>query len=459
MILKAKYVFPVSSDPMSDSAVLVRDDKIVEVDKADDLIMHYPDEEVIDFGVAAITPGFINLHTRIERTYLRGCVADEPYASWFLHMITLVNRLDGGMRYSASLVGCLEALQSGVTTIDDIATTFSAAKAANKAGIRAVIHRQTQASEKDRVSWAINSAERDYYDWQEQVDAELIQIGLTPAALFEVHPQLITDITKLANKLNVPLTFRMAGSLEEYNFIKRGTSIFSVHAGNSQSRGYIEVPPWLPFGVSPVEYGKNWGAFEHDNVNIIHGIYVDDADIKTLKEYGVSLVSCPASEAQLGMGACPFPKYIRNEIPLGLGTDSPAATEASDMLIEMRTAMLLNRAIDVKNYVTSRDVLFWGTLGGARVLGMDDKIGSLDPGKLADIAVVDLSHTSQTLQLNPASALINSCTSANVVFTMIGGKVMYDHGTFNTDIDLDELHAYTKKARKRVEQMTSEMFK
>lgn len=441
MILIAKYVFPVCQKPLRDAGILVKDDKIAEVGNSSDLQIHYPDEEVIDFGKAAIMPGFVNLHTRIERTIIRGTVADEPYAKWLLSVLSRAVRLNSQDRKISAAVGCLEAIRSGTTTIADIANGDGSVNAINESGLRGVVYRETGAMDSSRINHAINMAEREIDEWQDAFASDRINVGIAAASVFENHPKMYKEISALASRCNLPVTMRLAGSKEEIAFIKRGTRMFKFVDPGIVEREYVETPPWLPFGVSSVEYAKNWGAFDSDQVSIIHGIHVDNNDISTIQNYNVGICSCPGSEAQLGMGAAPVSEYMLGNVPIGFGTDSPAATEATDMLSEMRFAMLMHRALNVQKYLRSSTVLELGTLGGAKVLGLDDKIGSLEIGKQADVTAVDLSRSNQILEMNPISAVINSCTAHDVVFTMVAGKILYKDKQFHNQINLDNLYS------------------
>ena len=450
MILTAKYVFPVTSQPMVDAGVCVEGNKIVEVGKSGDLKRHHPNDEVVELGNAAIMPGFVNLHTRVERTLLRGIVADEPYARWLFTTLKLGMRLSSQDKADASLLGCLEAIRSGTTTIADIAYGDGAIRAADIVGLRGVFYKAAGAADAGRVNYAVRLAHRDADDWATRYGNDRLSVGLSPNAVYETHPKVYTEIARLANRLKLPIKIQLAGSNEENDFVRRGKSVYHMHDPGVMEREYADVTPWLPFGVSPVKFALNWDAFETDNVSIVHGIHVGEEDMNTLKSYKVGICSCPGSEAQLGMGAAPIVDYMKAGMAVGFGTDSPAATEASDMLNEMRFAMLLSRALTASTYIRSSTALRMGTMGGAKVLHMDDKIGSLEPGKLADITACNLERTNTTIDLNPTSSLINKCTAADILMTMINGKIVYDHGKFAADIDLDQLRRRLLSARSKV---------
>ena len=436
MLICAQYVFPVTSDPITNGAVLVRDGKIRDVGQADMLKLRYPDEETVDYGLAAVMPGLVDLHTRLEKTVLRGVAHDVPYATWILSILELGSRLEVSDWYDSAILGGLDALSSGITTVADITSTGAACTAAQKLGLRGVIYREVAAMDKSRVPYAIRSAENDILHWREEVDQDRITIGIAPGAVYAIHPSVFTQVSECARKMNLPVAMRLAGSREEYNFVKRGSSMFAVHTMDGSKRGYVEIPPWMPTGVTPVRYALNWGAFESSNVLVIHAVHVDDDDIKKLREYNVSICTCARSNAQLGMGIAPLGAFLRAGLNVGFGTDSPAATESIDMISEMRMSMLIQRAFDTRRFLDSSTVLELATIGGARALGIDDKVGSLEIGKCADLIAVDLSSSYQTPDADPVSAVVNTCSSSDVLMTMVGGKTLYEKNQWHVDVDV-----------------------
>ena len=436
MLICAQYVFPVTSDPITNGAVLVRDGKIRDVGQADMLKLRYPDEETVDYGLAAVMPGLVDLHTRLEKTVLRGVAHDVPYATWILSILELGSRLEVSDWYDSAILGGLDALSSGITTVADITSTGAACTAAQKLGLRGVIYREVAAMDKSRVPYAIRSAENDILHWREEVDQDRITIGIAPGAVYAIHPSVFTQVSECARKMNLPVAMRLAGSREEYNFVKRGSLMFAVHTMDDSKRGYVEIPPWMPTGVTPVRYALNWGAFESSNVLVIHAVHVDDDDIKKLREYNVSICTCARSNAQLGMGIAPLGAFLRAGLNVGFGTDSPAATESIDMISEMRMSMLIQRAFDTRRFLDSSTVLELATIGGARALGIDDKVGSLEIGKCADLIAVDLSSSYQTPDADPVSAVVNTCSSSDVLMTMVDGKTLYEKNQWHVDVDV-----------------------
>ena len=435
MLLTAQYVLPISSEPIHKGAVLVRDGLVRDVGPSDMLRLRYPEEEATDFGQAALMPGLVDLHTHLENAVMRGIVHDVPYVTWISSLLEYSAKRDVADWYDSAILGGLEALSSGITCVADITSTGAACTATQKLGMRSIIYREVGAMDKLRVPFAMRQAENDIYHWREEVDSDRLTIGIAPAAMYMCHPSVYGQVGELAQREQLPVAMHLAGNREEYKFIKYGSSPFAVHSMD-QKRGYVEVPPWLPTGTTPVSYALNWGAFEADNVLAIHCVHVDDEDVKRLRRYDVAVAVCPRCNAQLGMGVAPLGSFLRAGLRVGLGTDSPAATDSTDMFEEMRLGLLLQRALNANTFLDSQTALELATLGSARALKIDDKVGSLEIGKCADIIAVDLSGSHQTPTTDPVSVLVNTCSGTDVLMTMVGGRVLYEKDRWNVGVEV-----------------------
>lgn len=426
MILCAKYIIPVTQPPIDDGAVLVRDGRIVEIGGAQRMKSRYPEEEVRDFGLAAIMPGFVDCHTHLEYTALRGMVHDVPYAEWLALEHAKADKMSLDDRYDSALLGGLEMLAGGVTTVADFTNTGASYEAVQNLGLRSVIYRSVGAPEKARVDEAIEDAVADISSWTENSDKSRTAIGIAPKALHACHSSVFRKVNDVAEKMDLPVAMHMAGSYEEYSYIRNGSTPLSVR-GKSGSHTLTDRFSWLPTGVTPVEYAWNWYAFASENTLAVHCIHVDENDIGTLKRSDTAIAVCTCCNAQLGMGLAPLPKFLQAGIRVGLGTDSPAATDTSDMFMEMRFGMLIHRAVSRDEFLSAQTMLELATIGGARALRLDDKIGSLEPGKCADIIAVDLSRSRQTSLIDPVTAVVMGASAADVLFTMVDGEPLYEY--------------------------------
>jgi 5-methylthioadenosine/S-adenosylhomocysteine deaminase len=454
MLLIARYVLPVSSAHIENGAVLVRDGQIADIGHATKLKTRYPDEPTRDFGLAAIMPGFIDAHTHLEYSAMRGLINDVPYAAWKMHIAEKEKLFTAQDWEDSALLGTLEAVRSGITAIADITATGASLRAARQVGLRGIVYREVGTMERQEVDRVFDEATAQIEDWRNQVDPGLIRVGIAPSALYTCHPKVFERTAAYAAD-GTPVAVHLAGSKEEYDFIRYGSSPFSVHSVQ-QERGYgIDMPPWLATGVSPVRYILNWGVLDAPNVLAIHCVQVDDEDIEKLAEHDVAIAVCSRCNAQLAMGVAPLSKFIKAGIRVGLGTDSPAATDAADPLAEMRIGLLLQRALGTRSdFFTSSQMLHLATLGSAQALGIDSKTGSLEVGKDADIISIDLSNSNQAPTHDPNSAIVHTATQDNILMTMVGGEVLYDDSSkhHRHSVDVDRIFARAEEMRLKLRQ-------
>ncbi|MDR2036253.1 MAG: amidohydrolase family protein [Coriobacteriales bacterium] len=445
MLLVARYVIPVSAPSIENGAILVRDGAIVEVGSASELKTLYPNEQTKDFGLAALMPGFVDAHTHMGYSAMRGLINDAPYATWKILIADKEKLFTSEDWNDSALLGSIEAVRSGITTVADITKTGASLRAAQQIGLRGIFYREVGTMDRHAVNDELQAAFSDITDWRNSATG-LQQIGIAPSALFACHPRIFEGVAQYAMD-GTRVAMHLAGSREEYEFIRYGSSPFSVHSVE-QERGYgIDVPPWLATGVSPVRYVLNWGVFDVPNLLAIHCVQVDDVDIETLADLEVSIAVCPRCNALLGMGVAPLTKFRKAGIAVGLGTDSPAAIDSADPFAEMRTGLLMQRATDKSHsFIKAAEMLEIATLGGARALGIDDLVGSLEPGKRADIIAVDLSRSNQAPTHDPRQAVLFTANPGSMMMTMVDGEILYD-GAHKHKVDVDRVIARSEEMR------------
>lgn len=449
MLLTAQYVVPVSSEPIENGAILIRDGAISDIGSAEMMRLRYADEDMKDYGMAALTPGFIDLHARIEDAVFRGLIKDKPFIEWKREIGALRKRVTSAETYDSAFLGGLEELSSGVTTIADITETGACVSAAQQLGLRGVFYREVGAIDKHLVNYALKKADADLDRWARDIDSNRIALGIAPASVYQCHPRLYRLVARYATENgDMPVAMTLAGSDEEYRFVKYG-----ANAGLDETivnPGFMEVPPWLPTQVTPVNYVLNWGLFEAKNIMAIYGVRVNDEDVRQLKGYDVAVAVCPSLNAQLGMGVAPVNEYLRAGIRCGFGTSAPGAIDYLDIFAEMRTELLIQRALNTGEFIDSQTLIEMGTLRAAQVLRMDDKIGSLEVGKLADIVAVDLSGSHQTPTTDPVSALLSSASNGDVMMTMVGGRILYERGRWHVEGEVAKNIAHVLEIRGRL---------
>jgi 5-methylthioadenosine/S-adenosylhomocysteine deaminase len=177
---------------------------------------------------------------------------------------------------------------------------------------------------------------------------------------------------------------------------------------------------------------------------------VDDADIEVLASHDVAVAHCPRCNAKLGMGIAPITKFLSAGIRVGIGTDSPAASNSMDVFEEMRIGLLLQRAmLGESRFMIARQFVKMATLDAARALRMDSEVGTLEPGKRADIIAVDLSKSHQIPTHYPYGTLVHTANQESVLWTMVGGKVVYE-GREWPGIDHERIFARAEEMRMKL---------
>ncbi len=434
-ILSAKWVLPITAPFLKDAGVVIEADKIIDVGKTADMVKKYQGAELEDFGRAIIMPGFIDLHTHLEFSAMRGVCEDLPHSEWKIQLTKKVRRLDmDDWRLSARL-GAIEAVRSGITTIADMSTTGASLEAALELGIRGVVFYEFEGMDHSLVDSQLNRVKKEVERWQEMADNSNIKIGIAPHSPYSVCSPLIQATSDWAKEEKLKLSIHVAGSMDEHNFVKYGSSVLASAYRDLMGWGDLL---WQPTGASPVKYLLQWGLFDND-VLAVHCVHVDEDDIAILKQHNVAIAHCPRCNAKLAMGIAPLRKFIDAGLRVGLGTDSPASNNTMDFFDEMRIGLLLQRGINQSTIETEAETfIHLATNGAAEALGMEKSIGSLTAGKQADIVVVDMSHSHQRPLGDPYSALVHTTNQEDIALTMVGGKILFSNET-TKGLDADKV--------------------
>ncbi len=446
-ILSAKWVLPITDQALKNAGVVVEDDKIVELGSTEELAKKYPDAVLEDFGRAIILPGFVDLHTHLEFSAMRGLCEDLAYTGWKLQLTEKIKPLVFDDWLVSARLGAIEAAQSGITTITDMTSTGASLKAAKEIGLRGFMLYELSGMNPNLIKSVVDKAKQTVSNWQEETDGSLLQIGVAPHSTYSVNPRLFKEVGDWARKDKLKISIHLSGSKDEYDFVKYGSSRL---AGAYRDLMGWSDHLWQPTGTSPVRYLLQWGLFDNDVLGV-HCVYVDDDDMSALKDNDVAVAHCPRCSAKLAMGIAPLRKYLNLGLRVGLGTDSPASNNTMDFFDEMRIGLLLQRAAN--HSVTeneSESFIKLATYGGAQALGMEKDIGSLVPGKQADITVVDMSHSHQRPLTDPYSALVHTANQEDIMLTMVAGKIIYsDQTTIGPDTEetLQKIESVRAKLR------------
>lgn len=444
----ARWILPVASSPIENGAVAVEGSLIARVGARGELAAQYPEAQIRDFGEAAILPGFVNTHSHLELTAMRGYLEREEgdFFAWLKKLtIARLERMTPDDLYVSAAWGAIEAARAGVTCVGDASDAASSSmRALADVGLRGIVYQESFGPNPSEAREHFEKL-REKVARLREIETELVRVGVSPHAPYTVSAPQLELIAEFAIEEKLPLMMHAAESEAETVFMRDGRGQFA----DGLTRRGIE---WHAPGISTIQYLARHGVL-HARPLLAHCITVDDADIETIKATGASIAHCPKSNAKLGHGRAPFAAFIEKEIAVGFGSDSVASNNTCDMLEEARFATLLSRLNDDRK--SSRQMLSAGialqsaTAGGALSLGLETQTGVLVEGAQADITVVALDGASQIPVHDPITALIFSSSARDVLMTMVAGREVYREGCVVT-VDEERLRERMKEILKTV---------
>ncbi len=356
--------------------------------------------EILDAQGGAVLPGLINTHTHAAMTLFRGLADDLPLKDWLNHHIfPAEKKLNAQWVYWGTSLACAEMILSGTTTFCDM-YLFEAevAKAAKEAGIRALVGEVLYDFPSPNYGPIEKGFEYSLQMIQDFKNDPLISVAIEPHTPFTCSPDLLKKAGYLCNKYNVPLIVHVSETSHEVEQIQE------------------------QFQTSPVGLLKQLGLLA-PNLIAIHCVALSSEDLDDLQKGRVKVAHCPESNMKLASGVAPVVKMLSRGITVGLGTDGCASNNNLDLFHEMDTAAKLHKVhLSDPTVMDARTVLRMATIEGAKVLQMEQKIGSLEPGKKADVIVLDLKKPHLTPLYNLYSHLVYAAKSSDVTQVIINGQ-------------------------------------
>jgi cytosine/adenosine deaminase-related metal-dependent hydrolase len=404
--LSADWVVPVEGPPIRDGAIEIDDQTgtIAAVGHREQLgdSLHYED--------AVILPGFVNAHTHLEYEVYAGFGDGLGFAEWIGLHVRRKARIDLADMEAIARLGALNCLRSGTTTVGDCSFSGAAATACAELGLRGTIFLEVFGVDET----PIHDRFEPMRDRLSGLPSDLVRLGISPHAPYTCTIELY----RASAELGLPVATHLAESVAETEFLRTGS-------GAWQSFAEMLVPPLGTTGIR----GLAEAGLLDSGVIAAHCVEADEEEIALLAEHDVAVAHCPRSNGILGCGVAPLIALREAGIRVCIATDSPASTPSFDMFDELRTAIVAARAREGRpDALTAADALELATLGGARALGLDSQLGSLVPGKSADLTVLSLAETSFLPWEDPVTGAVLGGSPEGVIATLVSGKPRYEKG-------------------------------
>jgi 5-methylthioadenosine/S-adenosylhomocysteine deaminase len=391
---------------LSPGAVAIRGADIVAVGPQSEIGGAYTAGRVIDASERVVMPGLINTHGHAPMVMYRGLAGDLALMDWLQQYIFPAEAKTVAPAFvrAGTELAAVEMIRSGTTTYTDMYYfEEEIARVTKAAGLRGVLGETVIGLPSPDAKTPADALARAERFIQEFKDDPLITPAVAPHSMYLVEKEVLLACRALALKYGKPLLIHLAETEDEVK--------------TSRER----------FHASPTEYLQQIG-FWGPTIVAAHGVWVDDSDIALLARHHVGVSHNPESNMKLASGTAPVPKYLKAGVALGLGTDGAASNNDLDMFEAMRQTAFLHK-------LTTRDpralpaatVLELATLGGARVLGMEDQLGSLEPGKRADLLIVGMSQARQTPMFDPVSHIVYVTRGDDVETTIVNGRVLMEN--------------------------------
>ncbi len=388
---------------IKNGAVAIKGKAVISVGDSADIFKRYTAKDIIGGKGKAIMPGLINTHTHAAMVYFRGLSDDLPLKEWLeKHIWPAENRwLSPEFVYDAVGLACLEMLKAGITTYHDMYFFGdSAAKKSKEMGMRALLGAGIldfpSASAKTSDDYFSNAI-KFINNWKGD---DLITPSIAPHAIYTCSPE----------------TLKKAKALSE----KYGTS---VHIHLSETEWEINYVRTL-YNNLPVEYLESIGFFD-ESVTAAHCVWIEDKEIEILANRKVGVSHCMESNLKLASGFAPIVTMLMAGVKVTFGTDGAASNNDLNIFSEMSTTAKVHKALaNNPTVLDSRTVLLMATRWGAEVLGLGDKIGSIEEGKLADIITINLKKPHLSPIYNIYSHIVYAARASDVEDVIVDGKLV-----------------------------------
>jgi 5-methylthioadenosine/S-adenosylhomocysteine deaminase len=426
---------------LDSASVYVEHDRIAAIGTREQLVRQHPDAEIVNCSNHILMPGMVNTHTHLFQTLLKGLGDDMVLKKWFTCMTgPSAVHLTPDDAHVAALQGCVESIRSGVTTLVDFMYAHplpgmikGVVEAFVATGMRGFVCRGfiSMGEEYDIPASLIERPEDALNDAREQIrrynkPGGRIQIGLAPNMVWAVDEQGYRQTRKLADEEHVLITTHV------------GETIFELQTAAAL------------YGRTDTEFLSDIGFLGPD-VLAVHCVHCTTHDIRILHHHKATVSHNPCSNQYLASGCAPIPEMLRTGITVGLASDGPASSNNHSLFQAMKSAALQHKGVHQDaTIITAEKVLEMATIDGARAIGLETEIGSIEIGKKADIIAIDYDNAWMTPIHHPVSAIVYSALGHEVSDVMIDGRFVLRNGAI---VGVDEL-SIRRRAQQHADNLT-----
>jgi 5-methylthioadenosine/S-adenosylhomocysteine deaminase len=413
LVIHAKWVIPVDAESqiLENHSVVVADKRIIEILSQDEARKKVLAAQTVELPHHALIPGLINAHGHAAMSLFRGVADDIPLKEWLEEYIWPLEgeHVSAEFVQQGAILACAEMIASGTTCFADM---YFFPDAVAKVVLDAQLRVQLASPILDFPTVWANDADEYILKATQLHDnyrnSDLVHTAFGPHAPYTVSDEPLRKIAMLAEELDIPIHMHVHETAQEVE-----ESITSN-------------------GMRPLQRLAKLGLIS-PRLLCVHATQLLEEELKLLNENGAHVIHCPESNLKLASGFCPVNKLLKNGINVGLGTDGCASNNDLDMFSEMRTAALLAKGVaGDASAVPAYQALRIATINGARAMGLDHKIGSLETGKFADLTAVDMSCYNSIPIYNPVSHLVYNTQASQVSHVWCSGKLLFENNELLT---------------------------
>ena len=407
LMIEARWIVPVnpSNQVLEHQSVIVNQNGIVDIISIELARVKYAAAKTVVLNEHILIPGLINLHAHAGMTLMRGLSDDIPLMPWLQNHIWPAEQQVVYEKFvrDSTLFGCAEMLAGGVTCFNDMYFFPQAAsEAVLQAGMRAQLGLVVLEFPTNYANNADDYIEKGLLIRDTWRGNPLLSASLAPHAPYTVSDTTFEKVITYAEQLGL-----------------------GVHTHLNETKAEI-AESVEKFGVRPIKRMANLGVLG-PNLTAAHCVQINNEDVELLSAHGVHVAHCPSSNAKLGSGIAPINWLLSLDVNVGLGTDGAASNNRQDMFAEMRLAALLAKATtEDATSISAAKALEMATINGARALGLDHQVGSIEVGKLADLTAVRISDVETLPCFDPLSHLIYACGREHVSHVWVSGDLRFE---------------------------------